>query len=130
MKKGIASISLFVYILVSCGVIVNFHYCMNRLDSLQLFASNAEVCGKCGMHVDDSMGCCRDEVKIIKMEEDQKVHQESVYDLPLLSPLVQVPSAYLNSLFVNVSETRHHENHSPPLLDEGGTYLENCVFRI
>jgi len=130
MKKAVASISLFVYLLVTCGVVVNFHYCMNRLDSLQLYAGGTEICGKCGMHIDEAMGCCRDEVKIIRLEEDQKVHNETVFELPSISPVYQVPSAFLVTSFLNYADTKLFLNHSPPLLDEGDTFLSNCVFRI
>lgn len=130
MKKGIASISLFVYILVSCGVIINFHYCMNRLDSLQFFASETEICGRCGMHIENADGCCRDEVKIIKMDEDQRTTDIASYDiLPLTAP-IQLTSEFLVASFFTEKEGRHFWNHSPPLLDRQDTYLQNRVFRI
>ena len=130
MKKIIASIALLSYLAVTCGVIVNFHYCMNRLASTQLFATEVKVCGKCGMDTHKSNGCCRDEVKIIKMEVDQKVASHISFELPALEALVQTPSEFITASFINAGETRHYLNHSPPLLTEQDTYLQNCVFRI
>ena len=130
MKKALATISLFVYLLVTCGVIVNFHYCMNRLDSLQLYSAQDEVCGKCGMHIDDASGCCRDEVKIIKLEEDQKVHNGLVFSLAPLGPPEQFTSLYLLTSLINFPGSRHFLNHSPPLLDDSDSYIANRVFRI
>jgi hypothetical protein len=103
---------------------------MDRLASMQLFVSETRVCGKCGMHTDNSNGCCRDEVKIIKMEVDQKVAGSVSFELPELVALIQVPSQFIVASFFNVGETRHYRNHSPPLLTEQDTYLQNCVFRI
>jgi hypothetical protein len=103
---------------------------MNRLASTQLFATEVKVCGKCGMDIHKSNGCCRDEVKIIKMEMDQKSGSHVSFELPALETLVQVPSEFIIALFVNSAEIRHYQNHSPPLLTEQDTYLQNCVFRI
>src|SRR5215203_1085908 len=72
MKKGIAAILLVLYVAFSSGVVISFHYCMDSFDSLQLGASKFEVCGKCGMHVEDASGCCNDEVKIFKIQDDQQ----------------------------------------------------------
>ncbi len=130
MKKIIASIILISYLAVTCGVIVNFHYCMNRLASTQFFEAESKTCGKCGMHTDDSNGCCRDEVKVIKMEVDQKAAFHISFELPALDALVCLPSQFINALFINAAETRHYHNHSPPLLTGQDTYLQNCVFRI
>lgn len=82
------------------------------------------------MHIKKSHGCCRDEVKIIKMEVDQKVTSNMVFELPVLDVIDQSPSQFIVASFYNVNETRHFHNHSPPLLTEQDTYLQNCVFRI
>lgn len=130
MKKIIATITLVCYLAVTCGVIVNSHYCMNRLASTELFATETKVCGLCGMNIHQSKGCCRDEVKIIKMEVDQKAASAIAFELPAPDALVQVPSAFIIASFTNVAAIRHFQNHSPPLLTEQDTYLQNCVFRI
>jgi hypothetical protein len=130
MKKIAVSILLICYLAVSSGVIINFHYCMNRLASAELFAFEGERCGKCGMHADESNGCCRDEVKIVKMVDDQKLTVAFSYVLPSSDAIVQKPSEYIVTSFYNVPVTRHFLNHFPPLLSEQDTYLQNSVFRI
>jgi hypothetical protein len=130
MKKVLVSIVLICYLAVSSGVIINFHYCMNRLASTELFAFENDRCGKCGMHTEESNGCCRDEVKVVKMEEDQKLATAFTYTLPLLDAVIQEPSEYIVTSFYNVPLTRHFLNHSPPLLSGQDTYLQNSVFRI
>lgn len=130
MKKGIATITMCVYLLVSCGVIISFHYCMNKLDSTRLYVAESEYCGKCGMHVEDANGCCRDEVKIIKMDEDQRTHDIFPYDIASLKPHVAAVSDFMVAAFENEDRKRFTRRHPPPLLTEQDTYLLNRVFRI
>jgi hypothetical protein len=70
MKKALALILLLVYFVVSTGFTVNLHYCMDRFHSWELGASNQEACATCGMKTSDSEGCCRDEVKTVKLQQD------------------------------------------------------------
>ena len=130
MKKIILSLVILIYLAVSSGVVVNFHYCMNKLASTEFFGSEKKNCDKCGMHIDESHGCCRDEVKIVKMENDQKVTADFSFELPSLAALVVKPSDFIATSFYNTSEERQFINHLPPLLSEQDTYLQNSVFRI
>ena len=124
------SIALVCYLAVSCGVVINFHYCMNRLASTQLFASEKKYCDKCGMHTKKSNGCCHDEVKVVKLVQDQNTHPGLFYKLPAVDVLINTPSEFIAASFYNVEGQRHFHNHSPPLLSAQDTYLQNNVFRI
>ena len=128
MKKVIATITLAIYLVVSSGVVINFHFCMDELASVHLYESESGTCGKCGM-VKKSTGCCRDEVTVIKITDDQQQTQLSnVYQAPLL--IISANSEYFNEP-VTVNDHRvDWQNHSPPLLSEQDTYLVNRVFRI
>jgi hypothetical protein len=130
MKKIIASIAFLCYLTVTSGILVNFHYCMNRLASMQFFVSENKTCSKCGMHINKSHGCCKDEVKIVKMQIDQKTTSYTSFEIPSLETLVTIPSEFITTSFINADYTKHYQNHSPPLLTEQDTYLDNCVFRI
>jgi hypothetical protein len=130
MKKFVVAIVLICYLAVSSGVIINFHYCMNKLASTEFFASESKECPKCGMHIETSHGCCRDEVQIVKMEDDQKTSTAFAFELPSLEELVIKPSDFIVASFYAISGKRHFLNHSPPLLSAQDTYLQNNVFRI
>ena len=128
MKKGIAAILLVLYVAFSCGVVISYHYCMDTYDSLRLGDSTSDYCGKCGMHTSESNGCCNDEIKIFKIQDDQQTASISfkfstpdaiVVQLPVWNEALSITSAH--QLFLN--------NHSPPLSKQD-TYLQNCVFRI
>ena len=126
MKKGIAAILLFFYFAFSTGVIISYHYCMDEFDSVQLGAKTTDICGKCGMHT-GNMGCCNDEVKIFKIQDDQ---QTVAFNFKFESPMANIESSPVRDE-TNVISTRQFfaNTHSPPLSKQD-TYLQNCVFRI
>ncbi len=126
MKKGIAAILLLFYFSFSTGVIVSYHYCMDELDSLQLGDKTTEICGNCGMHTDDT-GCCNDEVKIFKIQDEQQTAAVSFKFETTLAIVEPLPT--WNEGSVNSTHQLFANNHSPPLSKQD-TYLQNCVFRI
>jgi hypothetical protein len=130
MRKLSVFILLLCYLAFSSGVIINSHYCMNKLASTQLFSTGTKECGKCGMHIDDSHGCCRDEVKVVKMEDDQKVAAALAFDIQALTPLAQLPSEFIVTSFYNVPLEAYTSFQPPPLLADQDICLQNCVFRI
>ena len=71
MKKLVLTISFLCYLTVTCGVVVNLHYCMDRLASVHFFGDESDQCGQCGMLLHENNTCCHDEVKVFKLEQDQ-----------------------------------------------------------
>ena len=130
MKKPLAFILLVCYFVVTSGVVVNSHYCMNRLASTELFVFKGDKCGKCGMNIHKSHGCCHDEVKVVKMQNDQQPTISLAFYLPSLDAAPAVISDFISTSYYNVPVDRPYHNHSPPLLTEQDTYLRNRVFRI
>jgi len=132
MKKTILLLSFLCYFAVTSGVVINFHYCMKRLASVHLYETAADECGRCGMstHEYEATGCCRDEVKLVKLEQDQNKLFVTSYDIPALEPVAVIPSVFIVAALKNSNQRRHFHNHSPPLLSEQDTYLCNGVFRI
>jgi hypothetical protein len=129
MKKAVALILLLVYFVVSTGFTVNLHYCMDRFHSWELGASEQDACATCGMKTSDSNGCCRDEVKTVKLQQDlsQAKYMVTQFTMPVLITSV---SEHLVTPFLNYNETIIPDDTGPPLLSEQDTYLENCVFRL
>jgi hypothetical protein len=126
MKKALAAILLLVYFTVSTGFVVSLHYCMDRLTSAEIGNSKSDKCDYCGMHKDGH--CCRDDVKVVKL---QTTHLASQITVPFFSlSFVSVATTeFIVSPFYNFTKTSHAIAHSPPL-NEQDTYLQNCVFRI
>lgn len=130
MSRLLVTIVLMCYLAVSSGVVVNLHYCMNRLAFTELFGSEPKKCGKCGMDIHESDGCCRDEVQFLKMEDDQKNNPTLHFELPVIEQMVVKPSEFIIASFYSLAGNRHFLNHSPPLLSSQDCYLQNNVFRI
>ncbi len=128
MKQAFASILLMIYFVVSTGFTVNMHYCMDKLHSWELGATENEKCGECGMET-KANACCRDEVKVIKLQQDVYKAQAIAYNFSL-PVLVANTTSFLLLPFQNVQSEAVHFSHGPPLLNKQDAYLLNCVFRI
>ncbi len=82
------------------------------------------------MDTHESNGCCRDELKVVKLDQDQNKVAFATIEIPSIETVATVPSEFIITPFENIFEHRHFHNHSPPLLSEQDTYLQNNVFRI
>ncbi len=132
MKKFAVIIVAILYFAVSSGVIVNMHYCMNRFASADVgYATSQKDCGTCGMHKEKSHGCCHDEVKLVKIDDDQNKGSQFVVDWTTVKAPVAVPSQFIAASFIQTGEPATNlPGDSPPLLHGQDTYLQLCVFRI
>jgi hypothetical protein len=128
MKKGIAAILLVLYVAFSSGIVISFHYCMDSFDSLQLGAKKSDFCGICGMHKTNGNECCKDEVKIFKIQDDQQTADIS-FKFSSPDAVIATLPVWDEISLVNPSRQLFLNTHSPPLSKQD-TYLQNCVFRI
>lgn len=128
MKKFAASILLLLYFVVSTGFVVSVHYCMNKVNNIELGHVTTEECGKCGMLVEDSEGCCKDEVKVVKIHADQLIAKLVNVNFSLPAHIPNTTEHLLIPLFYK-NDKEEPVAHGPPL-SEQDTYLHNCVFRI
>ena len=126
MIKLLAAILLLVYFTVSTGFVVSLHYCMDRLASAQIGGKHDNKCAYCGMQKDGK--CCRDDVKIVKLQTIHLVAKTIRPDFNLPVTIV-TPTEFLLSPFYNFTQINRSVEHGPPL-SEQETYLQNCVFRI
>ncbi|HEY1022464.1 MAG TPA: hypothetical protein VGE06_09115 [Flavisolibacter sp.] len=128
MKKLLATISLLIYFVVSTGFVVSVHYCMDKLNGIEWGEADSDQCGKCGMTITDSDGCCKDEIKLMKLKVDQAIAK--VVTNSFTTPAVTiVPVSFLLPLPITEYVTEEPVAHGPPL-SEQDTYLQNRVFRI
>ena len=130
MKKAIAAISLVVYFAATSGIVINSHYCMHRLVSVTFFEGQSKVCAKCGMGLHKGLGCCRDEIKVVKGIQDQNKIPQTIFSLSSLAPATAIISDYFVVSLFNIDRHKNYHNHSPPLLSMQDSYLQYKVFRI
>ena len=128
MKKVIASFAVVIYFAFACGVMVNYHYCMNSFDSIRLYKAATDWCTKCGMHT-KKHGCCHDEVRIVKIQDDHQTSSAN-YSIEKIQPVITRASELLSTAFLDKKEALIKVDHSPPLLTQREIYIQNCVFRI
>ena len=130
MKKFLFAISVICYLVVSSGIVINSHYCMKRLVSVHAFEKVPDECGRCGMEIHGNNGCCKNEIRMVKMADDQQSHNFLAYEINAPESVAVQPSAFMVAPFVSLFERAGFHNHSPPLLSAQDTYLLNRVFRI
>lgn len=130
MKKVLFYIFILVYFTVSTGFTVNLHYCMDNFQSWELGAIEDGSCGKCGMPLSKGGACCRDEVKVMKLQLEP--HQSLPFSLPSGFDQSKQATYFSYRLFPlhNYTVRGQLYAHSPPLFSKEDTYLEIQVFRI
>lgn len=82
------------------------------------------------MYTKKSRGCCHDEVKVVKLVQDQNTISIADYNISPIDPVAAIPSQFITAATYNIVEKNHFHNHSPPLLSAQDTYLQINVFRI
>lgn len=130
MKSLLVTIICFAFFLVNTGFVVNLHYCMDKLHSWQLGTEESEKCGKCGMGTSEGDGCCRDEVKVIKLQQD--VVSSQYVTTGVVSPTFfqSFVSAFLLPVPANGSPDPAYLSYRPPLIGQHKIYISNRVFLI
>ena len=75
MKKVIASILAIFYLTLSCGLIINLHYCGGELElvAIQEKVSEEKCCG-----ISCSNNCCQDKILELKIKDAHKLNAEQV----------------------------------------------------
>ena len=133
MKRLLILLLAFIYLTEVSGMSFYQHYCMDRLVSWGLTKGGSN-CPSCGM--DKALsgkrfcnGCCKDELKTVKITSDHKAETFS-WKASLLSAIV--PSFSLTNFSILVSEPDSPWNtiHAPPFKQKVPAYLFNRVFRI
>ena len=132
MKKPIVAILALLYLSTSAGTTVYFHYCMGKLVNWSLWESSGKNCSICGMHKSNTSsknGCCKDEVKQIKSEKDQKLTESTFNLIQLTSVAVPTSQVELGPLKISSITEANPISHSPPR-GQVAIYIRNCIFRI
>lgn len=117
---------LFIHTAASSGTVLSAHYCMGDFAGLRFGHNNKEVdqCSTCGMK---DMGCCHDEPKVIKLDNNQ-IQQTSIvlsdFKIPFSLPALSYTS-FTTVLFKdNVLLRSSSHLGRPP------SYVLNCIYRI
>lgn len=127
MKKYLISILAFLYLSLSTGVVINLHYCMGDLASVELGVSHDDTCAKCGMK--DQKGCCETEYQLVKVQDVHQAAKDfsgSILNTPALTP-VPVSTTWVP---VFVSTPAENSTAHPPDIISPDRCVMHCLFRI
>ena len=130
MKKFLAAILAIIYLSVSSGATIHFHYCMGKMMSWDMSTKNKNNCGNCGMEKASKKGCCHDEQKQLKVEKDQKNAEPVFLLLAITSDATNHLSPCLPELYLSIPAVNNFSAHAPPAHPGIAVYLRNCNFRI
>ena len=131
MRRFLAFILIFLYVGVSTGVVINYHYCMNKLTEVSLVMTDQHFsCSNCGS--DDSKdGCCSDEVKAMRISIDQNLTERISLNssfMYVVTVLFDMQSILLTNEIS--SESVCHFSFYPPGLDRPPQFILYCTWLI
>jgi hypothetical protein len=132
MKKFAAIILAVLYLTTSIGATIHMHYCMGKLADWGLGHNKSKICGECGMDKSEEKdnGCCKDELKFVKNESDQKIAEAGFL-------IMQLGSAGLPVCFFEIPGNsipsvieQYPISHAPPRSSGVAVYILNRTFLI
>ena len=117
MKKSLLILVTALYMVVTCGISINFHYCMGKLKSVAVGQAQNDHCEDCGM-VSKKSACCHDDTKWLKVDDN---HQSAYSSINFQAPtfLLTPPERFILTppLFSTALVTVN--NNSPPIIVSG-----------
>lgn len=129
MKKFLVIILSLLYITASSGATMHLHYCMGKLIDWKLSKNTKGKCPKCGMAKVPHKGCCKDEHKQFKVDDQKPV--DNSLSLVHLTSVAVIPTFFdLNSVYVSSITEEHPLANAPPRTQGVPLFIRNCVFRI
>jgi hypothetical protein len=87
MKKILVLILTFSYLASASGIPVYFQQCMGKTIAWSFTDKEKDQCAMCGMHNSTSTGCCQEQVKVLKVHNDQnlpEVYLKKIFSSPAL----------------------------------------------
>ena len=94
MKKIIFLIATMAYMFSTTGATVYVHHCMGKVVDWDFTKNDVDKCDTCSMEKDATNDCCKDEVKVLKIEQADKHPETSANQLSFKD--VILPIAYFS----------------------------------
>ena len=130
MKRLITLFIAIIYLVMSTGFVMNSHYCMGKLSSVELGRSEVKKC-ICGMRIDRAKKskCCHSKIEVVKLEDSHKLSTSTIVLTNFLEAVT--PQFYVEPvLFINVFTANQNLKKLPPNLNKQDTYKRIGVFLI
>lgn len=126
MKKILAILFSVFYFGFSSGAAFSVHFCMEEFVSVS--QKTTDICGKCG--VKEKKGCCKTEVKVVKVDDSQKSDLLKIDFSSQMAPMfIQHGFFFIDKSF-SASKLTQIRINGPPEYKPVPIYLNHCNFRI
>lgn len=130
MKKFILLIVSIAYFVSTSGASIHFHKCMGKIVSWDFHGEKSDTCDECGMHKNMAGNCCKDDVKVLKISNDQFL-KVSVVNIFSLSDHVLPVSFFVMKAPIVRALSFQNKNIFPPLLSSSTNFSAMyCTFLI
>lgn len=130
MKKFLFLIATFAYFTSISGATIYIHECMGKVVDWTFQADEKSKCDNCGMHKNAANDCCKDDIKVLKVNAEYK-QSENVSPVFKISDVL-LPVTYLfvdRQLLPKITKEKYPINNfvSPTPYDLSILY---CNFRV
>ncbi|WP_313091562.1 HYC_CC_PP family protein [Chryseobacterium flavum] len=126
MKKILAILFSIFYFGFSSGAAFSVHYCMQEFVSVS--QKTDDICGKCG--VKEKKGCCKTEIKVVKVDDAQTSDLLKINFLSLFSELPAKHQFFFADKSFSASKFTQIQINAPPERNPVPIYIHHCNFRI
>jgi hypothetical protein len=110
MKKLLFLFMTLAYMVSATGATLYVHHCMGKVVDWDFKKDGVENCTNCGMHKNDKNDCCKDEMRVLKMDNAQKQPEAARYDIGIKD--IFLPLTW----FALVQQNFQFVKHSFPLV--------------
>lgn len=136
MKRISLIIITLIYVVMSSGITLTYHYCMGRLADVKVMAL-ADRCMSCQKKSYASYGgdkqtspCCSDKSQLIKIKSDQNIDTHVVDLSPLSIELLPIILNEFRFLQVESALTHVEALDDPPNCIHTPLFIHHCIFLI
>lgn len=105
---------------------INIHYCMGRLASVEYGVGEHDACNKCGMK--EKKGCCHTESTFLKIQDDHQLAK--TVKLPDLAVAIDPVLPEYQQVCIDEATTSAIQYADPPDPRTGSIFIHINVFRI
>jgi hypothetical protein len=130
MKRLVTLFIALIYLVMSTGFVMNSHYCMGKLSSIELGRSEVKKC-ICGMRIDRAKKskCCHSKLDVVKLQEAHKTAPSVLFQFSVMEAVV--PQFYWSAVnYTNLYTLDNYLKKLPPNLHKQDTYKRVGVFLI
>jgi hypothetical protein len=130
MKRLLALFIALIYLVMSTGFVMNSHYCMGKLSSIELGRSEVKKC-ICGMRIDSTKKnkCCHSKIDVVKLADSHKLTTSTIVSTNFIEAVM--PQFYVEPVLYTFTYTANqYLKKLPPNLNEQDTYKRIGVFLI